>query len=66
MSRQIKIIVCCKQELPCPDFTNTCPTCNADYNWAGQRLAPREDWGWETGEHWTECLISDPHVFDRS
>lgn len=37
------------------DFTNTCDRCGADYNFAGQRLAPREQWGEETGEHWTEC-----------
>jgi hypothetical protein len=30
-------------------FTNTCD-CGADYNSAGQRLAPREQWGEETGE----------------
>lgn len=36
-------------------FTNTCAGCNRDYNMSGQRLAPREQWGEETGEHWTEC-----------
>lgn len=36
-------------------FTNTCDGCGADYNSAGQRLAPREQWGEETGEHWAEC-----------
>lgn len=36
-------------------FTNTCD-CGADYNMSGQRLAPREQWGEETGEHWTECV----------
>jgi len=24
--------------------------CGADYNWNGTRLAPREQWGEETGE----------------
>lgn len=31
-------------------FTNTCE-CGADYNMSGQKLAPREQWGEETGEH---------------
>lgn len=31
-------------------FTNTCEDCGADYNHVGQRLAPREQWGEETGE----------------
>ena len=32
-------------------FTNECRKCSADYNMSGQRLAPREQWGEETGEH---------------
>lgn len=31
-------------------FTNTCDACETDYNMSGQRLAPREFWGEETGE----------------
>lgn len=31
-------------------FTNTCERCGTDYNWCGQELAPREQWGEETGE----------------
>ena len=30
--------------------------CGADYNAMGQRLAPREQWGHETGEHWSDCV----------
>ena len=41
--------------LECPDFTNTCE-CGQDYNSGGQLLAPREQWGEETGEHWSECI----------
>ena len=37
-------------------FTNTCDGCGADYNGSGQELAPREQWGEETGEHWTDCI----------
>lgn len=33
------------------DFTNTCDQCGRDYNSSGQLLAPREQWGEETGEH---------------
>lgn len=44
-------VKCCRCWLTCDGFTNTCPTCGADYNWNGSRLAPREYWGEETGEH---------------
>jgi hypothetical protein len=37
-------------------FTNTCDRCSADYNSSGQRLAPREGWGEETGEHLSDIL----------
>ncbi len=30
-------------------MTNTCD-CGAEYNGSGQRLAPRHQWGWDTGE----------------
>lgn len=36
-------------------FTNTCTNCGTDYNGSGQQLAPRNQWGAETGEHWTDC-----------
>lgn len=44
----------CGRKLECSAFTETCE-CGADYNWAGQRLAPRSQWGEETGEHWSDC-----------
>ena len=44
----------CGLEVELANFTNTCE-CGIDYNTAGQRLAAREQWGEETGEHWTEC-----------
>lgn len=53
--REVKIVKCsCGEEVECRNFTNTCE-CGKDYNFAGQLLAPREQWGWETGEHWTDC-----------
>lgn len=44
----------CRAHIELEGFTNTCQ-CGIDYNFAGQRLATREQWGEETGEHWTEC-----------
>ena len=46
----------CKVELD--RFTNTC-SCGRDYNSAGQELAPREQWGEETGESADEILRVD-------
>lgn len=44
----------CGREVELGSFTNTCE-CGRDYNSAGQLLAPRCQWGEETGEHWSEC-----------
>jgi hypothetical protein len=44
----------CGSEVELRGFTNTCD-CGADYNMSGQRLAPRSQWGEETGEPWYEC-----------
>ena len=52
-SQQIK---CCGKWMECDGFTNTCEECGADYNWAGQRLASREQWGEETGESLSDIL----------
>lgn len=57
--RKIRYVVCCEHQLACPGFTNTCPYCGADYNWAGQRLASRSQWGEETGESLAEILSID-------
>ena len=40
----------CGAEVELSGFTNTCHRCDRDYNSAGQELAPREQWGEETGE----------------
>ena len=45
----------CGRRVSLANFTNTCD-CNRDYNMSGQLLAAREQWGEETGEHWTECV----------
>lgn len=54
-NRTKKIKCSCGRTVYCPNFTNTCE-CGADYNWSGLLLAPREQWGEETGEHWTDCV----------
>jgi hypothetical protein len=40
-------------------MTNTCRNCGRDYNSSGQLLAPREQWGWDTGESLGEILSAD-------
>ena len=40
-------------------FTNSCTGCPAEYNMSGQRLAPRSQWGAETGETVAEILSVD-------
>jgi len=54
-SRVYPVVKCsCGEEVCCTRFTNTCE-CGRDYNFAGDLLADRSQWGCETGEHWTEC-----------
>ena len=45
----------CGADVSLDGFTNTC-RCGADYNSAGQHLAPREQWGEETGETAADIL----------
>lgn len=45
----------CGSEVELSGFTNTCQ-CGADYNMSGQLLAPREQWGEETGESLSDIL----------
>lgn len=37
-------------------FTNTCEKCGRDYSISGQSLAPRSQWGEETGESLQDIL----------
>ena len=46
----------CGHEVVLSGFTCTCDYCGADYNSSGQRLAPREQWGEETGESLADIL----------
>lgn len=52
-------IRCCGEWLRCGGFTNTCESCGADFNHAGQRLASRAQWGEETGESVDDILSVD-------
>tara|TARA_Y100000310_G_scaffold344035_2_gene454682 strand:- start:777 stop:1184 length:408 start_codon:yes stop_codon:yes gene_type:complete len=45
----------CGKEVTLSNYTNTCE-CGTDYSIAGQRLAPREQWGWDTGESVSDIL----------
>lgn len=54
--RPVVEVKCCGQWMRVTGrFTTTCDDCGPDYNGNGSRLAPREQWGEETGEHWSEC-----------
>lgn len=46
----------CFGEVELCNFTNTCDVCGTDYNSSGQKLAPREQWGLETGESVADIL----------
>lgn len=59
------IVICCEKELNCTRFTNTCPECGADYNSCGQHLAPRSQWGAETGETEADILAIDALSTDQ-
>jgi hypothetical protein len=52
----------CGADVHLHGFTNTCE-CGADYNMSGQELAPREQWGEETGETVADILAADTDVY---
>lgn len=54
----------CSDRVSLGGFTNTCE-CGADYSGSGQRLAPREFWGEETGESVADILSVDYTDTDR-
>ena len=49
----------CGHGLTLAGFTNTCDGCDRDYNSSGQELAPREQWGADTGESVSDILSVD-------
>jgi len=59
MARTYKIKRCeCGRDVTCSGFTNTCE-CGRDYNHAGQLLAPRSQWGEETGETASDIINAE-------
>jgi hypothetical protein len=54
----------CGRDVHLHGFTNTCE-CGADYNMSGQELAPREQWGEETGESVSDILSADADGYDN-
>lgn len=42
--RRVKIARCCNVEFALDGMTNECEVCGRAYNWAGQELAPPEQW----------------------
>ena len=54
----------CGSEVVLSGFTNTCD-CGKDYNMSGQELAPREQWGEETGESVADILMADVDPFNE-
>ena len=46
----------CGMEVVLDKFTCPCE-CGRDYSLTGQLLAPREQWGEETGESWRDCFF---------
>ena len=48
----------CGEDVELFGFTNTC-SCGREYNWAGAELAPREQWGEETGEYPADIANAD-------
>jgi hypothetical protein len=46
----------CGTEVYLDGFTCPCDGCGRDYNSAGQELAPRSQWGEETGESLGDIL----------
>ena len=53
----------CGEEVVLYGFTNTCE-CGADYNMSGQELAPRSQWGEETGETYAD-IVAPGDPFDE-
>jgi hypothetical protein len=49
----------CGEDVHFNHFTNTCDNCETDYNSSGQELAPRSQWGEETGESLSDIFSVD-------
>ena len=51
----------CGHKVELLEFTNTC-VCGRDYSFGGSLLAPRSQWGMETGESHQDVLDAGHHV----
>lgn len=61
---QVAVVRCgCGREVWCDNFTNTCD-CGADYGPGGSLLAPRSQWGEETGEQAADILSGNLDLDD--
>jgi hypothetical protein len=56
--RTFTVVNCgCGQEVHCySTWANDCEGCGTEYNGGGQKLAPRSQWGAETGEAWYDDM----------
>ncbi len=52
----------CGHEVELLKFTNSCGECGRDYNISGVLLAPRSQWGEETGETADDILQAGHHI----
>lgn len=50
--KRVPVVRCdCGAKVHCEDgWANECDRCGTEYNGSGQQLAPRSQWGEETGE----------------
>lgn len=46
----------CNRSVTCSGFTTTCD-CGCEYNWNGELLAARSEWGEETNEFYCDKII---------
>lgn len=51
MNKTIQCVDCKEKVFISKAFVSTCGYCGTDYNAVGQKLAPRDQWGEETGEN---------------
>lgn len=56
--KPLKTIKCnnCEEEIVLVNSPTITCECGTDYNCFGQELAPREQWGWETGENIVDIM----------
>ena len=52
----------CGHEVQLLKLTNMCGDCGRDYNVSGTLLAPRSQWGEETGESVDDILQAGHHI----